>query len=74
MRKFRRTLPTGTAAAAAALVLSLSGIDSTVSAAPSPTPHPVQTVKQAAALPTSQTNGKNFVGLAYATRLFSCTI
>lgn len=73
MKKFHRALTARTAAAAATLIFSLAGTASAVSAAPSPVTHPVQTVQQAAALPTSQTNGKNFVGLAYATRLFSAT-
>lgn len=56
MKKFRRALTARTAAAAATLIFSLAGTASTVSAAP----QPVQTVKQAAAIPTAQANGKNF--------------
>ncbi len=52
MKKFCRALTARTAAAAATLIFSLAGTASAVSAAPSPAPHPVQTVQQAAALPT----------------------
>lgn len=62
-----------TAAATATLLFALTGTVATGFAASAPAPQPVQTVTQAAAIPTAQTSSKNFVGLAYATRLFSAT-
>lgn len=66
MKFYRRVLT-------AFITLALAGATVTALANAAANTIPVQTIQKAEAIVTSQTNSKNFIGLAYATPLFKAT-